>query len=249
MGNSKYDLVLGDCLTEMGRIPDNSVDMVLCDLPFGCTRNKWDIALPFDALWAQWKRVIKSGCVIALFAKQRFTADVICSNRKMFRYKIVWEKTGGTDFLNAKVKPLSAHEDICIFYNKKPKFNPQMRDGFLPYKRDRAKGNVLKWNSNVGDFNGATVSKSDDGLRYPLDVVRYAYSQGTGHPTAKPVGLLEWLIKSYTQEGATVLDNCMGGGSTGVACMNTGRRFLGIEKEPKYFNIAYSRIKDAAASV
>ncbi len=214
MGVSRYSLYLGDCLDEMRQIPDKSVDMVLCDLPYNCTRNEWDVSLPFDELWASWKRLVKSGGVIALFGKQRFTADIICSNRKLFRYKVVWQKTNGTDFLNAKRKPLSAHEDICIFYDKLPTYNPQMRTGFKPYERDRSKG-LANWCSNVGKFDGTNTAKSTDGTRYPIDVVCFPYSQGTGHSTAKPVPLLEWLIKTYTQDNALILDNCMGGAQQG----------------------------------
>ncbi len=246
MFNLKYTLIKGDCLEEMNNIADKSIDMVLCDLPYGCTRNKWDVALPFDALWAHYKRVVKTGGVIALFGKQRFTIEVASSNRKLFRYKVVWQKSCGTDFLNANRKPLSAHEDICIFYDKQPVYHPQKRTGFEPYRRDSTSRISSRMSSNIGRFDSSVISASKDGERFPIDVVTFPYQQSTGHTTAKPVGLLEWLIKTYTDAGMVVLDNCMGSGSTGVACMNTGRAFIGIEKEADFFNTAMCRIKDAA---
>lgn len=239
------ELYCGDCLEVMRTLDENSVDMILCDLPYGCTRNEWDKKLPFDELWEQYHRVLKERGVVALFGKQKFTAEVMVSNFKQLRYKITWKKTCGTDFLNANRKPLSCHEDICIFYAKQPVYNPQMRTGFKPYTCDRSKSGQTRLTSNFGSFVSNNITKNDSGLRYPIDVIEFPYAQKKGHSTAKPVRVLEWLINTYTNKGMTVLDNCMGSGSTGVACINTCRHFIGIEKERKFFNIASERIHEA----
>lgn len=244
--SERYQLHQGDCLKLLHSIPDNSIDMVLCDLPYGVTRNEWDKPIDLGALWTQYKRVTRMGGVIALFGKQRFAIELAASNLRQFRYKIVWQKTNGTDFLNANRKPLSCHEDVLIFYDKQPIYNPQRRTGFEPYLKDQL-AKSKRCSSNLGDFEPRRYQENKDGSRYPIDVVTYANSQHNGHSTSKPVPLCEWLIKTYTNEGMTVLDNCMGCGTTGIACMNTGRRFIGMELNQKFFDMASERIAAAAS--
>lgn len=236
------DLRNGDCLELMKGIPDGSVDMILCDLPYGITRNKWDSIIPLDRLWERYKRVIKENGAIVLFSAEPFTSLLITSNIKWFRYDLIWYKTRGSDFLNANRKPLRAHENICVFYKKQPIYNAQKTEG-KPYT---SKGGGTT-SSNFGKYNANHHTENKDGKRYPLSVLRFSGepNRGKQHPTQKPTDLLEWLIKTYTNDGETVLDNCMGSGSTGVACVNTNRNFIGIELDEGYFNIAKTRIEDA----
>ena len=231
----------GDCLELMADIPDKSVDMILCDLPYGKTRNKWDAKIPLDLLWKQYGRVIKDNGAIVLFSAEPFTTLLIASNFKMFRYDLIWAKPQGSDFLNANRKPLRSHENICVFYKKQPTYNAQKTTG-KPYK---AKSGATT-STNFGEFDGNFHTENTDGKRYPLTVLHFnsEHNNGKLHPTQKPVALLEYLIKTYTNEGETVLDNCMGVGSTGVACINTGRNFIGIELDKQYFEIAEKRIKE-----
>ena len=229
------DLKCGDCLELMKDIPDKSIDMILCDLPYGTTKNKWDSVIPLEELWTQYNRIIKDDGAIALFSQMPFTASLVNSNIKMFRYEWIWEKDNGTGFLNANKMPLKIHENIEIFYKKTPVYNPQMRTGFKPYKTFSGRKTT-----NYGDFD--RVETKSSGERYPIDIIKFKKDSGL-HPTQKPVALLEYLIKTYTNEGATVLDNCMGSGSTGVACVNTNRNFIGIEIDETYFDIAKERIE------
>ena len=230
----------GNCLELMGKaIPDKSIDMILCDLPYGTTRNKWDTVIPFDLLWEQYKRIIKDNGAIVLFADGLFTARLILSNEKMWRYNLVWDKGRGSDFLNANKKPLKSHEDITVFYKNKPTYNKQVWYS-SPYKLQK-NGSL---SDNYGDRKTA-YSESIDGARYPLSVLRFKKDGSKNHPTQKPVELLEWLIKTYSNKHETILDNCMGSGSTGVACVNTDRKFIGIELDDSYFRIATERIKTA----
>lgn len=229
----------GDCLELMKNIPDGSVDMILCDSPYGTTRNKWDCPLPLDKLWCHYKRLIKSNGVIALFCDGMFTAKLLTSEPDMWRYNLVWDKQRGCDFLNANIKPLKSHEDIAIFYKKKPVYNKQLWFS-APYKK--TKNSCLSANYGAREEAGA-VSK--DGARNPLSILPFTRDSSRLHPTQKPVALLEYLIKTYTNEGETVLDNCMGSGSTGVACVNTNRNFIGIELDESYFKIAQERINNA----
>ena len=236
-----YKLYKGDCLGVMKNIPSKSVDMILCDLPYGTTQNKWDSVIPFDELWREYKRIIKDNGAIVLTSQGIFTAKLILSNEKWFKYKLVWEKSKATNFLNAKKQPLRKHEDICIFYNKQPIYNPQMREG-KPYDKGVRKDQLT---GSYGDFNPVHVKS--EGKRYPTDVVYFKTAESEGkvyHSTQKPVDLLEYLIKTYTNENEVILDCCMGSGSTGVAALNTNRRFVGIELDEKYFNIAVERLKD-----
>ena len=235
-----YKLLQGDCLELMKNIPDKSIDMVLCDLPYGTTKNNWDVVIPFDKLWEQYNRIIKDNGCIALFGSQPFTSRLVISNEKYFRYSLVWVKNKFSDFLNAKRKPMKVNEDICIFYKKQPTYNPQYTYG-EPYKRWNTQEAVDK-QTNYGSHK-SNIAQSD-GKRLPLTVLNFNRVERPLHPTQKPVDLLEWLIKTYTNEGELILDNCMGVGSTGVACLNTGRNFIGIELDEKYFEIAKSRIEN-----
>jgi site-specific DNA-methyltransferase (adenine-specific) len=227
----------GDCLELMNDIPDESVDMILCDLPYGTTRNKWDKCIPLEKLWQEYKRVTKKNGAIVLFAQTPFDKVLGASNIAMLKYEWIWEKSQGTGHLNAKKMPMKSHENILVFYRRLPTYNPQWECG-LPY----AKTHSLH-STNYGKQKDNVVSISD-GRRYPKDVLRFGKGETDKHlhPTQKPVALLEYLIKTYTNSGDTVLDNCMGSGSTGVACVNTNRFFIGIELDDEYFNIAKQRI-------
>ena len=232
----KIDLRCGDCLEIMKDIPDKSIDMILCDLPYGTTKNKWDSIIDLTELWCGYERIIKDNGAIVLFSQMPFTAELVHSNLKLFRYEWIWEKENGTGFLNAKKMPLKIHENILVFYKKLPIYNPQMRTGFKPYKCKQG-----RHSTNYGAYEQGHITESN-GERYPIDIIEFKKDTGL-HPTQKPVALLEYLIKTYTNEGDVVLDNCMGSGSTGVACVNTNRNFIGIELDEKYFEIAKNRIE------
>ena len=238
-----YKLMYGDCLEIMKNIPAKSVDMILCDLPYEQTsRNKWDIKIPFIPLWKEYKRIAKENTAIVLFANGMFTAELMTSNRQWWRYNLVWEKTQPTGFLNARRMPLRNHEDICVFYKKLPVYNPQKTFGHQRKVSSASAKRNCKSSTNYGE---ARLTSYDSTERYPKSVLRFAKDvQKTAlHPTQKPVALLEFLIKTYTNENSLVLDNCMGSGSTGIACLNTNRDFIGIEKDDKYFEIAKQRIE------
>ncbi len=232
----KYNAFNGDCLTGMGLIPDKSVSLILCDLPYGTTRNKWDNVIPFAELWKQYERIIKDNGAIVLFSDGLFTVQLIQSNTKLWRYNLVWDKGQGTDFLNANVKPLKCHEDIVVFYKKKPTYNKQFWYS-KPYKATAG-----KQSENWGDYTSVTT-ESEDGRRNPLTVLKFSKDKSKLHPTQKPVDLLEYLIKTYTNEGETVLDNCFGSGSTLEAALNCNRVCIGFEKETKYFDITADRLQ------
>ena len=233
------DLRCGDCLEIMKDIPDGSIDLILCDLPYGTTKNKWDSVIPIDKLWEQYERIIKQNGAIVLFSQMPFSAELVHSNLKLFKYEWIWQKNNGTGFLNAKKMPLKIHENILVFYKKLPIYNPQMRTGFKPYKCKQG-----RHSTNYGNYEQGHITKSN-GDRYPIDIINLKKDVGL-HPTQKPVALLEYLIKTYTNEKETVLDNCMGSGSTGVACIKTNRNFIGIEKDENYYNIAKNRIEKAS---
>lgn len=238
----KYELHLGDCLEVMKSIPDGSVDLILCDLPYGTTRNKWDSIIPFDALWEHYWRVLKPHGAVILTAAQPFTSALVMSQPGAFKYQWVWEKTQAVGHLNAWKQPMRKHEDICVFYRKQPTYNPQIVD--KPKENIRPQTSRTKTTSNYGE-HGLDVFKCPPDKSMPSSVLKFANAQKTVHPTQKPVTLMEYLIRTYTNEGDTVLDNCMGSGTTGIACMNTGRRFIGIEMDEGYFNIAKERIESA----
>lgn len=236
-------LMQGDCLELMKNITDGSIDMILCDLPYGTTKNRWDSVIPFEPLWQQYKRIIKDNGAIVLFGQGLFFADLIISNRKMYKYDFSWNKVLTSGFLNANKMPLRQHELIAVFYKKLPTYNPQKTVG--------NKNHSLKSRKNEGtNYNGYdTVDNSErlGNMKHPTSVLTFSkpHSSVCKHPTEKPVALLEYLIKTYTNEGDTVLDNCMGSGSTGVAAVNTGRNFIGMELDESYFNIAKNRIKES----
>lgn len=243
-------LIHGDCLVEMKNISGKGIDMILCDLPYGQLNksNKsaaWDVVLSFEPLWKQYKRIIKDNGAIVLFAQGMFTAKMMMSNTKMWRYNLIWQKGGRcSGFLNAKRQPLREHEDICVFYKKQPTYNPQMTK-CLPHQRNHSRGKMIKEQTNrcYGKFGKAEDIITD--LKYPRSILNFKRPHPQIFPTQKPVALLEYLIKTYTNEGDTVLDNCMGSGSCGVAAVNTGRKFIGIELDENYFNIAKQRIDEA----
>ena len=234
----------------MERIADKSVDMILCDLPYGVLNKgnksaKWDSMIPFAPLWEQYSRVIKEHGAIVLFAQGMFSAQLMLSNPKIWRYNLVWKKEGHcSGFLNAKRQPLREHEDIIVFYKAKPIYNPQMTK-CSPHQRNHSRGKGKhKWtNRCYGHFVEAEDFISDE--KYPRSILVFKRPHPPIHPTQKPVALLEYLIKTYTNKGDLVLDNCMGSGSTGVACVNTDRDFIGIELDGEYFSIAKNRVTEA----
>lgn len=236
------ELWQGDCLELMDNIPDKSVDAIITDLPYQQTqRNKWDVMIPFEPLWKQYKRIIKDNGTIILFANGMFTADLMISNKSMWRYNLIWEKTQPTGFLNAKRMPLRNHEDICVFYKKLPTYNPQMTTG---HKRKVSKAEHKVNCKNTTDYGEYGLTTYDSTERYPKSVWKFAkdVQKSALHPTQKPVALVEELIKTYTNPGNVVLDSCMGSGTTGLAAKNLGRKFIGIELDEKYFEIAKERI-------
>ena len=234
-----YHLMLGDCLERMKEIPDGSVDLILTDPPYGTTACKWDSVIDFDLMWAELKRIIKPNGAIVLFGSEPFSSALRMSNIKQYKYDWVWEKSKATGFLNSKRQPLRAHEIISVFYSKPPTYTPQMTEG-VAYNKGVRKEQTQ--NDVYGSFDQVEVKS--DGLRFPRSVQYFktAESEGSFHKTQKPVALLEYLIKTYTNECETVLDFTFGSGSTGVACLNTNRKFKGIEMDEGYFNIAKERI-------
>jgi site-specific DNA-methyltransferase (adenine-specific) len=244
---SNIELIQGDCLEKMKDIPDKSVDMILCDLPYGTTRNKWDSVIDLDALWCQYKRIIKYDGAIVLFAQTPFDKILGASNLPMLKYELIWEKEMGTGFLNANYAPLKSHENILVFsqasasHNGNPmKYNPQMEYG-KPYQCRQ--GSVVH-NYDTKNMKDDIVTKNN-GTRYPKSVLKFNRDKCKYHPTQKAVALLEYLIKTYSNEGDTILDNTMGSGSTMVACLNTNRNGIGIELNEEYFQIATQRVEEA----
>lgn len=237
------NVTLGDCLEVMPQIEPESIDLILCDLPYGVTaRNKWDQIIPFDKLWKEYVRVAKKNAAIVLTATQPFASQLIMSNPQLFRYDLIWAKNKKTGFLNAKKMPLRAHESIVVFYQKLPVYNPQKTTGHKPvnsYTKHTSDG------TNYGEtLKGIKGGGQTD--RYPTSVLHFPVvnndSKEKLHPTQKPVELFEWLIKTYTDEGMLVLDNCIGSGTTAIAAMQTNRRFIGIENNETYHRVACNRI-------
>ena len=237
-------LLQGDCLELMKDIPDGSIDVILCDLPFGTTKNEWDKIIPFGLLWEQYNRVIKDNGAIILFSQMPFTAQLVMSNQKHFRYEWIWQKTKSSGFMNAKKMPLKQHENILVFYKKLPTYNPQGITKGVSIKTGRSrKGN----SRNYGKTGCGNPEYIQTVSNYPKDIICFSNPSNKGHlhPNQKPIALLEYLIKTYTNENDVVLDNCMGSGSTGVACINTNRNFIGMELDKHYFEIAEKRIAEA----
>lgn len=228
------NLMHGDCLEMMKLIPDGSVNMVLCDLPYGTTQNKWDAVIPFDQLWPEYRRICKGA--IVLTSSQPFTSIMVASNLADFKYAWVWEKSAATGHLNAKRMPMKLHEDINVFCKGAAPYYPQ---DLQPFNKTVRRG------SNGSNFGESGSENFQEFTNYPRSILRYPTDPKPVHPTQKPVALMEYLIRTYTNEGDTVLDNTMGSGTTGVACVNTGRDFIGVERDDKYFEIAKKRIEDA----
>ena len=230
---------LGDCLELMKDIPDKSIDMILCDLPYGTTACKWDTIIPFEPLWEQYKRIIKDNGAIVLTASQPFTSALVMSNVDWYRSSLVWLKNKPMNFMNANKMFMKWHEDIVIFYNKLPTYNPQKIKGKL-----HKNGNT----QNTGNITQYTVGTqriiTESDTYHPKSILEFKIDHLTKHPTEKPVALFEYLIKTYTNEGDLVLDNCAGSGTTGVACKNLGRNYILIEKEPEYVKIINERLSD-----
>ena len=247
---SKIKLIQGDCLEKMKEIPDGSVDMVLTDPPYGTTACKWDSIIPLEPMWEQLKRVTKKNGAIVLFGSQPFTSALVMSNPDMFKYEWIWDKVSGKDFYQAKRRPLKQHENILIFSNGNTVYNPQTYEAEKKNMRDRVKNKTKAQKGTIyGDLKEYT-SQKDERQRYPGSVFVHSYQENELHyskrlhPTQKPVALMEYLIKTYTNEGETVLDFTMGSGTTGVACKNLNRNFIGIELDHEYFKIAEKRINE-----
>ena len=240
--DKNYKLILGDCLEIMKDIEDKSIDMILCDLPYGRTACKWDSIISFDKLWEQYKRIVKNNGGIVLFAAQPFTSILVNSNIKGYKHHWIWEKNRGTGFQVAKYRPMMATEDIIAFTKKGERIN------YYPIMIERDKARLGTGPYSHSEIN--PLANFDNNFkkvythRYPTNIIKIDRVNKPIHPTQKPVELLEYLIKTYTKEGEVVLDNCMGSGSTGVACKNTNRHFIGIEKDENYFNIAKERIEN-----
>lgn len=244
-------IYLGDCLDVMQDIPNKSIDAIICDLPYQVLNKsnpnaKWDKIIPFEPLWKQYERIIKDNGAIILFAQGMFTAQLMMSNPKLWRYNLVWDKVLKTGFLNANRMPLRQHEDICVFYKLLPIYNPQMKK-VPPHKRNHSKGNMATPTQNrcYGKFVETPTIISDE--KFPTSIISIPKQHIKGksyHPTEKPIELLQYLIRTYTNENDVILDNTMGSGSTIVACIKEKRQWIGIEKDEKYFEIAKQRIQE-----
>jgi len=235
---SHSTLVNADCFDVFPFIDDKSINAIICDLPYGTTQNKWDSILPLNELWKEYKRILKDGGCIVLFGNQPFTSDLIYSNRDWFKYEIIWDKGRASGHLNAKIMPLRKHDNILIFAKKKTTYNPQFTNGDA-YTRT-SKSETCR--GNYGKHEDSTIV--NDGYRYPTTIFYepIGRQQNKTHPTEKPIGLLEMLVKTYTNEGDTVLDNTMGSGTTNLACLKLNRKSIGIEKEKQYYDVAVRRL-------
>ena len=246
MSEGKKEILLGDCLELMKDIPTKSIDMILADLPYGTTACKWDSVIPFEPLWKEYERIIKPNGAILLFGTQPFTTELILSNRKLFKYDMVWCKDKPADFGNGNIKPLRYHETICVFYAKTPTYNKQFesRKG-TGYSRAKYPVNYInnsehKFGMKDGSFDYANKDRM---IGTVIDITTGARGS-IKHPTVKPVPLFEHLIKTYTNEGELVLDNTAGSGTTAIACLNTNRQFIVMEKEQKYYDVILKRVGD-----
>lgn len=235
-----------DCLEVMATLADKSINFILCDLPYNITSMKWDCLIPFDELWNEYKRIIKDDGNIVLFSSGNFTIDLINSNRSLYKYKLIWKKNVPTGMSSAKYRPMKYYEEICVFNQGGAIYNPQMKP------RVGEKKQCYNYDHYCGDSNHVDYEKIkyryDPEWVQPSDILEFNVvpnRKGKLHPTQKPVELCEWLIKTYSNKGDVVLDNCMGSGTTGVACINTNRNFIGIELDKEYFDIAEQRIQEA----
>ena len=243
--NKNYKLLQGDCLELMKDIQDKSIDMILCDLPYGTTQCKWDSVIPFEPLWEQYNRIIKDNGAVLLFGSEPFSSYLRMSNIKNYKYDWKWDKVVGSNFVQAKKQPLRIYEDICVFYKKQPTYNPQMTERDKKNERPAKKKSVNNIINMVCEDEGTRNKK-----KYPVNKIEYNRLSGELnsskilHPCQKPIAILDYLIKTYTTDGEVILDNCMGSGSTGVAALNINRKFIGMELDEKYFQIAEKRIQD-----
>lgn len=239
------NLYNADCLERMKEIPAKSIDMILCDLPYGITKCKWDKKLSLKQMWTQYERIIKDNGVICLFAQTKFFYELIKSNEKLFRYDLIWDKVLVTGFLNANRQPLRQHEQIAVFYKKQPKYNPQMWTGKPLHGKGKTISDSVKKNNIYGKFYKMPDLRKGSIEKYPTSILQFQklHPSQMVYPTEKPIQLLEYLIKTYTNENDLVLDNCMGSGTTGLACKNTNRRFIGIEINKEAFEIAKKRLE------
>jgi len=242
MSEGKKEILLGDCLELMKDIPNGSIDMILCDLPYGTTQNKWDVIIPLDKLWEEYERIIKDNGMICLTSAEPFTSTLITSNKKLFKYDLIWDKKLSSGFLNAKRMPLRRHEQILCFYKNLPIYNPEM----VTRGKVRKKGITTetgKHTSNYGKFENSVVENNE---YYPTSIIEVSNANRKDklHPTEKPIELFEYLIKTYSNEGDLVLDNCAGSCTTAIAALNTNRNYICIEKEERYYNIGLKRVKE-----
>lgn len=232
-----------DCIGGMKHIPDESIDLIICDLPYGITHNEWDTIIPFEDLWKAYERIVKPNAAILLFNQEPFGSKLRLSNEKMYRYDLIWEKPNPVGFLNANRMPLRVHENISVFYKKLPVYNPQKTYGGKPYiARDTVPS------SNYGEY-ARHVTVNEDGLRYPTSVIHVPNAGDTIHPTQKPVSLIETLIRQYSNEEEVVLDNCMGSGTTAVACLQTKRNFIGFELNENYYKQSIKRLQQTTPAL
>ena len=250
MSEGKKEILLGDCLELMKDIPNGSIDMILCDLPYGTTACKWDTIIPFEKLWEQYERIIKPNGAIVLTASQPFTTELINSKRTLFRYEMIWAKNMPTGAFNANKMPMKSHENVLVFYKSLPTYNPQKtKRTEKELKRFMKEPIVTKIENSVYGSFDRTVLGRDAEMKNPnslllFDVVNGRSGDKQPHPTQKPVSLFEYLIKTYSNEGDLILDNCAGSGTTAIACLNTNRQFIVMEKEPEYYEIIKKRVGD-----
>ena len=238
------EIYLGDCLELMPKhVEDKSVDMVFCDLPYGTTQNKWDSVIDLDKLWGEYKRVIKDNGAIVLFAQTPFDKVLGASNLKMLKYEWVWEKTQATGHLNAKKMPMKAHENLLVFYKKLPTYNPQKTTGHKPMNSGVRRSSLK--NENYNEINKVDLPFGGDTDRYPRTVLKFKSDKQKNylHPTQKPLALIEYMIKTYTNEGDLILDNTCGSGTTGLGAKNLNRNYIMMEQDPKYYEIACKRVQ------
>ena len=233
-------ILKGNCITLLKDLKEDSIDMILVDLPYGTTSCKWDSIIPLELLWKEYNRVCKEEAAMVFTSAQPFTTTLAQSNLNNLRYSLVWEKPNGTNPFQASIMPMKKHEDILVFYRKLPTYNPQM-----------VSGKAYKWNSTRSGGEAGSITQSKEtpidnkGTRYPSSVLHFKQERGL-HPTQKPVPLMEWLIRTYTNEGDVVLDNTMGSGTTGVACKNTNRKFIGMEQDADYYNTSKKRLDNTS---